>query len=82
MGQRADLVLVTGDPTTTITATQNICHAWVRGPKVELDAYVSSVDEASGIASLHATTAKIMTAISKLWPDFPIGGTWQNSSTE
>lgn len=82
VGQRADLFLVAGDPTITITDTQNIRHAWVRGHEVELDGYVSSDDEASGIASLHATTAEIMTAISKLWPDFPDSGTWQNSSTK
>lgn len=82
VGQRADLVLVPGDPTLTISDTQNIRHVWVRGCEVDLNGYVSSDDEAAGIASLHATTAKIMTAISNLWPDFPDSDTWQNSSIE
>ena len=70
-GQRADLALISGDPTKTISDTQKIRQVWIRGHEVDLGGYVSSDDEASGIASLHATTAKIMTAISKLWPDFP-----------
>ncbi len=82
VGQRADLLLATGDPTAQITDTQNIRHAWVQGHPVNLDGYVSSDDEASGIASLHATTAKIMTAISKLWPEFPASGTRHTPSTE
>jgi imidazolonepropionase-like amidohydrolase len=82
VGQRADLLFVTGDPTVQITDTQNIRHAWVRGRPVDLDGYVSSDDEASGIASLHATTAKIMTAIIKLWPEFPASGTRHTPSTE
>ena len=82
VGKRADLVLVAGDPTTTITYTQNISHAWVHGHEVDLAGYIKSNDETSGIDSLHATTAKIMTAISKLWPDFPANHAWHNPSTE
>ena len=82
VGQRAEPLLVTGDPTAQITDTQNIRHVWVQGHQVDLDGYVSSDDEASGIASLHATTAKIMTAISKLWPEFSASGTRQIAPTE
>ncbi len=41
VGFRADLLLVSGDATTTITATRNIVAVWKRGHKLDRTAYLA-----------------------------------------
>jgi imidazolonepropionase-like amidohydrolase len=71
VGARADLVLVGGNPTATITATQAIQRVWVAGRAVETEAYPGSTAERNGITSLQQSTAKIVAAIQDLWPGIP-----------
>lgn len=68
---RADLLLVTGDPTTDIAATQSVSAVWVAGRRVEDDIYAGSATEREGLAWQKASTAKIMTAIVEAWPGIP-----------
>ena len=70
-GARADLLLVQGDPTADITATQDLKSVWVLGRPVDGDAYPGSAVEREGIAWQKQSTAKIVKAIEDMWPDFP-----------
>ncbi len=70
-GARADLLLVQGDPTADITATQDLTSVWVLGRPVDGDAYPGSAVEREGIVWQKQSTAKIVKAIEDLWPDFP-----------
>jgi imidazolonepropionase-like amidohydrolase len=70
-GSRADLVLVDGDATTDIQATQSLRHTWVRGRMVAPEAYAGGETEREGIAWLRESTTKIMSAVQELWPGFP-----------
>jgi imidazolonepropionase-like amidohydrolase len=45
-GQRADLLLVQGDPTTDIRMTRRIVAVWKRGKKLDRDAYRAHVETA------------------------------------
>lgn len=72
-GARADLLLLRGDPTADITATQELESVWVLGRLVDGDgdAYPGSAVERAGIAWQKRSTAKIVKAIEGMWPDFP-----------
>lgn len=70
-GSRADLVLVDGDPTTDIAATQHLRSVWVAGREVTPEDYAGSTAERKGITGLRESTKKIITAIQDRWPDFP-----------
>lgn len=71
LGARADLLLVTGDPTTDITATQAITAVWVHGRQTDADAYPGGAVERHGLSWLQASTDKIVQAIKDTWPDVP-----------
>ncbi len=70
-GARADLLLVTGDPTTDISATQAIAGVWVQGRRVDEHAYAGSAAEREGLTWQRASTGKIVQAIQDAWPDIP-----------
>lgn len=70
-GARADLLLLSGDPTADIAATQELDSVWVLGQLVDGDAYPGSAVERAGIAWQKRSTAKIVKAIEGMWPDFP-----------
>jgi hypothetical protein len=46
LGQRADLLLVRGDPTADIRATRDIAAVWKRGKKLDRDAYRARIEAA------------------------------------
>jgi len=71
VGARADLVLVEGDPTADITATQSVRHTWVAGRPVEPETYAGSPDERDGLAWLRENTEKILSGIREMWPGIP-----------
>lgn len=70
-GGRADLVLLDGDPTADITATQRFRRVWVLGREAESGAYAGSPAEREGITWLRDSTAKIVQAIQDSWPSIP-----------
>jgi imidazolonepropionase-like amidohydrolase len=70
-GARADLVLIDGNPTADVTATQRLRRVWVLGQEVLSEAYAGSSTERAGITWLRESTAKIVAAIQELWPDIP-----------
>lgn len=71
VGSRADLVMVDGDPTVDIAATQYVRRVWVAGRDVVPDGYPGSAAEREGIGWLRESTKKIMAAIQEMWPGFP-----------
>lgn len=71
IGSRADLVLVDGDPTTDIAATQRLRSVWIAGREVTPEAYAGSTAERKGITGLRESTNKIIAAIHDMWPAFP-----------
>ncbi|GAB3957752.1 amidohydrolase family protein [Actinoallomurus acanthiterrae] len=71
VGRRADLVLVDGDPTARVDATQEVRATWVAGRRVEPDAYPGSQAERDGITWLRATNEKIVAAMRERWPGLP-----------
>lgn len=71
VGRRADLVLVDGDPTVTIDATQALRGTWINGRPVDPAAYAGSETERAGVRWLRGTTDKIIAAIRDQWPGFP-----------
>jgi imidazolonepropionase-like amidohydrolase len=71
VGGRADLVLVDGDPTVAIEATQALRGTWISGHQVDPASYAGSETERAGIRWLRATTDKIIAAIRDQWPGFP-----------
>ncbi|MFC0623312.1 amidohydrolase family protein [Kribbella deserti] len=71
VGARADLVLVDGDPTAAIDATQALRGTWIGGQQVDTASYAGSETELAGIRWLRATTDKIIAAIRDQWPGFP-----------
>ncbi|WP_433350888.1 amidohydrolase family protein [Microtetraspora malaysiensis] len=71
VGRRADLVLVAGDPTADIAATQRIRDVWVLGRRVDPGAYVGSEAEHAGVRWQRDSAQKIVTAIGEMWPGFP-----------
>ncbi len=71
VGSRADLVLIDGDPTIDITATQRLRTVWVGGREAITADYAGSSTERDGIVWLRESTAKIIAAIRDMWPGFP-----------
>lgn len=68
-GQRADLVLVDGQPDQDITDTQRIDVVWKGGARADLGHYVGSADEQDGLAALRAQTTKVIAAVREMLPD-------------
>ncbi len=62
-GQRADLVLVSGDPLTDITATRDIERIWRAGTPCDRDTFVASPAEAEQLDAFDAQVAKAVTAV-------------------
>lgn len=71
IGARADLLLVDGDPTADVAATQDLRQIWVAGREVKPEDYAGSSGEREGIAWLQASTEKIIAAIRDRWPGIP-----------
>ena len=68
-GQRADLVLVSGDPLTDITATRGIERIWRGGTVCDRHAFVASAAEAEQLDAFDAQLAKAMAAVRERWSD-------------
>jgi imidazolonepropionase-like amidohydrolase len=62
-GQRADLVLVSGDPLTDITATRAIERIWRGGTACDRRAFVASAAEAEQLDAFDAQVAKVVAAV-------------------
>jgi hypothetical protein len=62
-GQRADLVLVSGDPLTDITATRAIERIWRGGITCDRHAFVASAAEAEQLEPFDAQLAKVVAAV-------------------
>jgi len=62
-GQRADLVLVSGDPLTDITATRAIERIWRGGIACDRRAFVASAAEAEQLDAFDAQLAKVVAAV-------------------
>ncbi|TDV57472.1 imidazolonepropionase-like amidohydrolase [Actinophytocola oryzae] len=62
-GQRADLVLVSGDPLTDITATRGIDRIWRAGTACDRRAFVASAAEAEQLDAFDAQVAKAVAAV-------------------
>jgi imidazolonepropionase-like amidohydrolase len=67
-GQRADLVLVSGDPLTDITATRAIERIWRGGIACDRHAFVASAAEAEQLDAFDAQLAKVVAAVRERWP--------------
>ena len=63
VGQRADLVLVSGDPLTDITATRAIERIWRAGIACDRRVFVASAAEAEQLAAFDAQVAKAVAAV-------------------
>jgi imidazolonepropionase-like amidohydrolase len=66
-GQRADLVLVSGDPLTDITATRAIEQIWRGGIACDRHAFVASAAEAEQLDAFDAQLAKAVAAVRERW---------------
>lgn len=62
-GRRADLVLVSGDPATDITATRAIERIWRAGTACERRPFVPSAAEAEELDAFSARVAKAVAAV-------------------
>jgi imidazolonepropionase-like amidohydrolase len=62
-GQRADLVLVSGDPLTDITATRAIERIWRAGRPCDRRAFVASPAEAEQLDAFDAQVARAVAAV-------------------
>jgi imidazolonepropionase-like amidohydrolase len=62
-GYRADLVLVSGDPLTDITATRAIERIWRAGTACDRRAFVASAAEAEQLEAFDAQIAKAVAAV-------------------
>ena len=62
-GQRADLMLVSGDPLTDITATRAIERIWRAGVLCDRRAFVPDAAEAEELAAFDARVAKAVAAV-------------------
>ena len=66
VGQRADLVLVRGDPTSDIRATRDIEAIWRSGRRVERQSYLAAVPRSPGPAVILAAALAAVLAVSLL----------------
>jgi imidazolonepropionase-like amidohydrolase len=66
-GQRADLVLVSGDPLSDITATRAIERIWRGGTACDRYAFVASAAEAEQLDAFDAQVAKVVAAVRARW---------------
>jgi imidazolonepropionase-like amidohydrolase len=62
-GQRADLVLVSGDPLTDITATRAIERIWRAGVPCDRRVFVPNAAEAEELDAFDARVAKVVAAV-------------------
>jgi imidazolonepropionase-like amidohydrolase len=62
-GQRADLILVSGDPLTDITATRGIERIWRAGVLCDRRAFVANTAEAEELDAFNARVAKVVAAV-------------------
>ncbi|ALG15145.1 amidohydrolase family protein [Kibdelosporangium phytohabitans] len=62
-GQRADLVLVSGDPLADITATRAIDRVWRAGTACDRRAFVASAAEAEQLDAFASQVAKVVAAV-------------------
>jgi adenine deaminase len=62
-GQRADLLLVSGDPLTDITTTRSIERIWRAGTACDRRAFVASPAEAKQLDAFDAQVAKAVAAV-------------------
>jgi imidazolonepropionase-like amidohydrolase len=67
-GQRADLVLVSGDPLADITATRAIERIWRGGIAVDRHAFAASAAEAEQLDAFDAQLAKVVAAVRERRP--------------
>jgi imidazolonepropionase-like amidohydrolase len=69
-GQRADLVLVSGNPLTDITATRAIELIWRGGTACDRRTFVASAAEAEQLDAFDALVAKVVAAVRERWSTF------------
>nr|WP_239069544.1 amidohydrolase family protein [Streptomyces sp. SID13666] len=62
-GQRADLMLVSGDPLTDITATRAIERIWRAGVLCDRRAFVANAAETAELDAFDARVAKVVAAV-------------------
>ncbi len=67
VGHGADLVLVSGDPLTDITATRAIERIWRGGKVCDRQAFVASAAEAEQLDVFDAQLAKVVAAVRERW---------------
>jgi len=65
--QRADLVLVSGNPLTDVTATLAIERIWRAGTACDRRAFVESAAEAEQLDAFDAQVAKVVAAVRERW---------------
>jgi Amidohydrolase family len=73
VGQRADLVLVSGDPLTDITATRAIERIWRGGTACDRHAFAASAAEAEQLDAFDAQLAKSWQPCANAGPTDPTG---------
>jgi adenine deaminase len=70
VGHHADLVLVSGDPLTDITATRSIERIWRAGTACDRGAFVASPAEAEQLHAFDAQVVKAVAAVRERRTDF------------
>jgi imidazolonepropionase-like amidohydrolase len=66
-GRRADLILVSGDPLTDITATRALEWIWRGGIACDRHAFVASPAESEQLDAFDAQLAKVVAAVRARW---------------
>lgn len=72
-GKRADLVLVDGNPLDVIADTVRVRRTWIEGRAVDPTAYEGGPSESATLTWLSDSQAKILAAITEMWPEFAAG---------